>query len=60
MHTKEVNYIIISCGYTARLTGNYTYENTKDDHAAHARNYAEIALQIGAGAYASEDCESPA
>lgn len=35
------------------------YENTKDDHAAHARNYAEIALQIGAGSFASQDVESP-
>ena len=35
------------------------YENTKDDHAAHSRNYAEIALQIGAGSYASQDIESP-
>lgn len=35
------------------------YENTKDDHFAHARNYAEIALQIGAGAYASQNMESP-
>ena len=35
------------------------YENTKDDHAAHARNYAEIALQLGAGSYDSQDMASP-
>jgi len=31
------------------------YENTKDDHAAHCRNYAEIALQVGAGIYGNSD-----
>ena len=35
------------------------YENTKDDHFAHARNYAEIALQVGATAFGSHDMESP-
>jgi len=35
------------------------YENTKNDHFAHARNYAEIALQLGAGAYSSVDIDSP-
>jgi hypothetical protein len=35
------------------------YENTRDDHFAHARNYSEIALQLGAGAFSSQDTESP-
>lgn len=35
------------------------YENTRDDHYAHARNYAEIALQVGATAFGSQDVESP-
>lgn len=35
------------------------YENTKDDHFAHARNYAEIALQVGASAFGSSDIASP-
>jgi len=35
------------------------YENAKDDHFAHANNYAEIALQIGASFFSSQDTESP-
>lgn len=31
----------------------------KDDHHAHARNYAEIALACGIQAFASQDIESP-
>lgn len=35
------------------------YESVKDDHFAHARNYAEIALQVGVEASGSQDMESP-
>ena len=36
------------------------YENTKDDHFGHTRNYAEIALQVGASSFGSSDIVSPA
>lgn len=35
------------------------YENTNDDHLAHARNYSELALQLGTGSFVSESMESP-
>ena len=35
------------------------YDNTKDDHFAHARNYAEIALQVSASMGASRNIASP-
>lgn len=47
--------------YKADKDGNPygMYVNTSDDHAAHARNYSEIALHIGAQAFAPHSISSP-